>query len=241
MSSQVLKNFSVENLETTPSTFTSKFSSKIYSSRIIYYWGSIFTLYLTEERSAWFVIYPYSSCQYFTCQTITNYRMSGKGEGIIIFLVFYFHPLANIHLVYRDFYHFFLINLFVIITRLIADVTCSSKRFTFYLHFHWCNWVGVIDFDISKWHCEDLSSHQTITLLLQGKRLNELRLTSLTTIVYLSHLRNPTPSHHLSSVSLPKCIRNERCFNFLLEIKRRITKSIFTVLRQEIIFLFASI
>ena len=136
MSFQVLKNFSVENLETTPSTFTSKFSSKIYSSRIIYYWGSIFTLYLTEERSAWFVFYPYSSCQYFTCQTITNYRMSGKGEGVIIFLVLYFHPLANIHLVYRDFYHFFLINLFVIITRLIADVTCSSKRFTFYLHFH---------------------------------------------------------------------------------------------------------
>ena len=151
--------------------------------------------------------------------------MAGKEEGVIIFLVFYFHPLANIHLVYRDFYHFFLINLFVIITSLIADVTCSSKRFTFYLHFHWCNWVGLIDFDIPKWHCEDLSSHQTITLLLQCKRLNELTLTSLTTIVYLSHLRNPTPSHHLSSVSLPKCIRNERCFNFLLEIERRITKA----------------
>ena len=41
--SQVLKDFSVENLETTPSTFLSKFSSEIYLSRIINYWGSIFT------------------------------------------------------------------------------------------------------------------------------------------------------------------------------------------------------
>ena len=44
--SQVLKGFSVENLETTGSTFLSKFSSEIYLSRIINYWGSIFTLYL---------------------------------------------------------------------------------------------------------------------------------------------------------------------------------------------------
>ena len=28
----------------------------------------------------------------------------------------------------------------------------------------------------------------------------------------LSHLPNPTPSHHLSSIRLPKCIRNEGCF-----------------------------
>ena len=45
--SQVMKDFSVENLETTPSTFLSKFSSDIYLSRINNYWGSIFTLYLT--------------------------------------------------------------------------------------------------------------------------------------------------------------------------------------------------
>ena len=38
---------SVENLETTPSTFFSKFSSEIYLSRIINYWDIIFTLYLT--------------------------------------------------------------------------------------------------------------------------------------------------------------------------------------------------
>ena len=45
--SQVLKDFSVENLETTPCTFLSNFSSEIYLSRIIVYWDSIFTLYLT--------------------------------------------------------------------------------------------------------------------------------------------------------------------------------------------------
>ena len=47
--SQILKDFSVENLDTTPSTFHSKFCSEIYLSQIINYWGSIFTLYLTWE------------------------------------------------------------------------------------------------------------------------------------------------------------------------------------------------
>ena len=42
--SQVLKDFSVENLETTLSTILSKFSCKICLSPIINYWGSIFTL-----------------------------------------------------------------------------------------------------------------------------------------------------------------------------------------------------
>ena len=45
--SQILKDFSVENLEATPSIFLSKVSSEITLSRIINYWGSIFTLYLT--------------------------------------------------------------------------------------------------------------------------------------------------------------------------------------------------
>ena len=49
--SQSLKDFSVENLETTSSTFLSKFSSEIYLSRIINYWGSIY-------RSVSFVFCP---------------------------------------------------------------------------------------------------------------------------------------------------------------------------------------
>ena len=44
---QLLKDFSVENLKTTSSTFLTKFSSEIYLSRFIDYCGSIFTLYLT--------------------------------------------------------------------------------------------------------------------------------------------------------------------------------------------------
>ena len=36
--------------------------------------------------------------------------------------------------------------------------------------------LGVTDFDISKWHCEALRSYQFITVLLQGKRLNQLGL-----------------------------------------------------------------
>ena len=42
---QVLKDFSVENLQTNPCPFLSKFSCEIYLSRIINYWGSIFKLY----------------------------------------------------------------------------------------------------------------------------------------------------------------------------------------------------
>ena len=56
------------------------------------------------------------------------------GDGSIVFLVFHFHPLLSIHLVYRDFYNFFLINLFVI-TRLIAYETSSPERLASYLHF----------------------------------------------------------------------------------------------------------
>ena len=44
---QILKDFSVENLETTSSIFLSKFLSETFLPRIIHYRGSIFTLCLT--------------------------------------------------------------------------------------------------------------------------------------------------------------------------------------------------
>ena len=143
--SQVLKDFSIENLETTPSIFCSKFSSEIYLSRIINYWGSIFTLYLTWGAFSlvfvlsvfFFLSYLFLliSYRYFSWQTLTIHRITGKGEEVLSFLVFHFHLLTKIHLVHRDFYYFCLIDLFVI-TRLMADETCSPQRFTFYLHFH---------------------------------------------------------------------------------------------------------
>ena len=73
-------------------------------------------------------------------------------------------------------------------------------------------------------HCENLNSYQTITLLFQSERLNQLKLTPLATTVYPSHLPNPIHRHHLSSIRLLNCIRNEGCFIFLQEIGRRITK-----------------
>ena len=45
---QVLKDFSVENLETTACTFLSKFFYEIYLSQFIYHWRSNFTLYLVR-------------------------------------------------------------------------------------------------------------------------------------------------------------------------------------------------
>ena len=48
VSSQVFKDFSAENLETTLSNFFSKCFSEIYLSPIINYWGRIFILYLTR-------------------------------------------------------------------------------------------------------------------------------------------------------------------------------------------------
>ena len=67
----------------------------------------------------------------FSWQILTIHRIPGKEEEVLIFLVFHFHLLTNIHLVHRDFYHFCLIDLFVI-TRLIADETCSPQRFAFF-------------------------------------------------------------------------------------------------------------
>ena len=120
---QVLKDFSVENLETTLSTLLSKFSSKIYLSRIINYRGSIFALYLTWGAFSlvcvlsaffFFILFFFFLFFYlhFPWQTLKIHKMAGKREGIIIFLVFHFYQLTNIHSVYRNFYHFFFIDHF---------------------------------------------------------------------------------------------------------------------------------
>ena len=65
------------------------------------------------------------------------------------------------------------------------------------------------------------------THLLQSKCLNQLRLITLATTVYLSQLPNPTPNYHSSSMLFPKCIINERClflsFSFFFQdVGRRV-------------------
>ena len=149
-----MKDFFIESLENTPSTFFSKFSSEIYLSPIINCWGSIFTLYLTWGAFS-LVCVPsgfYYYCHYYFFPssfsflflsvfslTDTNDSQNSRGvEGIIISFVFHVHLLTNIHSVHQDFYHLFLRNLFAI-TRLIANETCSLSRFAFCLPFHWCN------------------------------------------------------------------------------------------------------
>ena len=147
--SQVLKDFSVENLETTRSIFLSKFSSEIYLSRIINHWGSSFTLYLMWGAFSlvcvlsifffFFSLFFFFSFSVGIFLTDTNDSQDSRDvEEIIIFLTFNFHLLRNIHLAHRDFYHFFLTDLSVI-TRLIAHETCSLSRFVIYLFFHWWN------------------------------------------------------------------------------------------------------
>ena len=103
--------------------------SQIYLSRIINYWDSILTLYLTWGAFSlvcvpFFFLYFFFFYRYFSWQRLTIHKIGRTGEGIFIFLVFHFHPLTNIHFIHRDFYHLFSLDLFAI-TRLIADETCS--------------------------------------------------------------------------------------------------------------------
>ena len=114
--SQVFKGFSVENLETTPSNFISKF----------FFWDIIPNVRSVQFGLCCIRIFflSFFFYWYFPWQTLTIHRIVGMGEGIFVFLFFHFHPLTNIHLVHRDFYHFSLINLFII-TRLIAYKTSS--------------------------------------------------------------------------------------------------------------------
>ena len=62
---------------------------------------------------------------YFPWQTLKIHKIGETGEEIIIFLVFHFNLLTNIHLIHRDFYHLFLLDLFAIF-RLIADETSDE-------------------------------------------------------------------------------------------------------------------
>ena len=130
--SQVMRDFSVQNLETTPRIFLSNFFCDIYLSRIVNYSDSVFTLHLTWGAfslvcvpSVFFFFLSSFFSAVFSLIDTNGCRIARKGDGIIIFLVFNFHLLTNIYLFHRNFYHFFLLDIFII-TRMIADETCST-------------------------------------------------------------------------------------------------------------------
>ena len=77
----------------------------------------------------------------------------------------------------------------------------------------------VIYFDISKWHCEDMSSYQKLPFYYKANAFNGDLHPYPPLSVYLSHLPSPTPSRNLSSNRFPKCIRNKGYFIFLQEIE----------------------
>ena len=60
---------------------------------------------------------------------------------------------------------------------------------------------------VTLWGFELISNYHHP--FIEKQNLNHLRFTLLDTTVYLSQLPSPTPSHHLSSIRYPKCIRNE--------------------------------
>ena len=98
--SKVLKDFSVENLETTLPTFLSKFSSKICLSAIINYWGSIFTLNWTWGAFSLvcvvsvfffsFFLLSFFFCRYFPWRT---WRVYTEGRGNHYFSFFPLPPV----------------------------------------------------------------------------------------------------------------------------------------------------
>ena len=141
---------------------------------------------------------------YFPWQTLAIHRIAQKGEGIIISLVFHFHLLTNIHLVHQDFYNF--------LNRSICNYHFDSWWDLFSLEIFILTAFSLMQLRRScgLWHLIVID----IDLLLQRKCLNQLRFTPVATTVYLSHLPNPTPSHHSTSVRLPKCTRNEWYFIF---------------------------
>ena len=139
--------------------------------------------------------------------TDTNESKDRTGEGII-FLVFHFHPLTNIYLIHRDFYHLFLLDLFVI-----TMVGLVNLR---YLHFI-CIFMNAIKSElltltfqldtVRMWAHIKLSSpfyYKANTLKNWDLHLSYQPPLNLTT----------TPSHNLSPNLFPKCIRNKRCFIF---------------------------
>ena len=105
--SQVLKDFSVENIQTIPSTFLSKFSSEICLSWTINYWVNylvwfcVLSVFFSFFLSCFF---PFSIL--FSLTDTNDSQDIRKQRGNNYFTCFLL-PFMDIHLVHRDFYHSF--------------------------------------------------------------------------------------------------------------------------------------
>ena len=207
---QVLKDFSVENLETTHSTFLSKFSSEILS-RIVNYWGSIFSLYLTWGPfslvcvlSVFFFLSFFFFFLFLLVFSLTNTndsKDSKEGRRNHYFSCISLPPAHK---------HAFSSSRFLpLVFNYQTDSWSDLLSLEIWILFAFSLMQLSIDFDSSKWHCEDLNSYQTNTFILQIKRLNRLILTPVTTTVHLPGLPSSTPNHHLSSIRLPNCIMRD--------------------------------
>ena len=113
-----LKDFSVENLETTPSIFLLRsifFELLIIGVPILHYLNVRSVQFsLVSIRNfflRFFLLYFFFFYRYFPWQTLTIHTK-----------VFHFHQLTNIHLVDRNYYHFFKRS--ISNYRLIAGETC---------------------------------------------------------------------------------------------------------------------
>ena len=146
-----------------------------------------------EELSVWFVFSPYFRSFFY----FIFYQDSSEGTGNHYFSCF---PLLLSHehsfSLSRFLPLFFNRSICIPHWQLIKLVLLGDLHFI-------CIFIDAVKLQlltfISKWHCEDLSSYQTITLLLQSERLNKVRLTPVSTTIYLSYLPNPTPTtYHLS-------------------------------------------
>ena len=133
-----LKNFSVENLETTPSTFLSKFYFENHLSRIINYWGSIFTLYLTwgEFSLVWslFVFFFFLSFFFFLL-FLSVFSLTETNDSHKRF------PLPPAHELSFSSSEFLppLFSRPVYNCQTDSWYDLFSLEIAFSLHFHWCN------------------------------------------------------------------------------------------------------
>ena len=135
--------------------------------------------------------------------------------------------LVNIHLIHRDFYHFF-----YSIYLYLPDWLMMRLVLLRYLHFI-CIFMDAIKSELLTltFQRDIMRIWVHIKLSPIYCEVNPLTNWDLHPYPPLSHLPNPTPSHNLSWNCFPKCMRNKGWKTRLQQIGRRITKNNFWVFK----------